>query len=245
MDTKTAHILNTINQEFYRNNAATFSATRAQAWQGWERVISLCPPFTSVLDVACGNQRFRAFLDEVHPDKVIEYYGIDACDELAACDGGSRYQKLDLVDAVLKGDDLAALVKAPPCDLVVSFGFMHHVPGMQARLRIMEMLGAQTKPGGMACVSFWRFMEEEKLAAKARAVTERALGMFDITLDEGDYFLDWQSEEASLRYCHSFIDAEVDTIIHTLSASFELVERFESDGRNSALNTYVVLRKLD
>ena len=157
MDTTTAHILNSINKEFYTKNASSFSQTRTKGWHGWERLVDVCGIPSSVLDIACGNMRFKSFLEQTAPTTEIAYFGIDACDELCSDARSSQYQNLDIISAALEGKDLKRLVDAPQCELVVAFGFMHHVPTLEARKRIMSLIAEKAVEGGAACVSFWRF----------------------------------------------------------------------------------------
>jgi len=243
MDTETAHILNSINKEFYAKNASSFSQTRSQGWQGWERLIEICGIPKSVLDIACGNMRFKSFLQQIAPKDEFAYYGIDTCNELVTRAESLHYQNLDMVSAALEGKDIEVLVEAPSCELVVAFGFMHHVPTMKARRRIMNLIAGKTADGGAACISFWRFNEEPTLAAKAQKVTQDALRRLGVSLDEGDYFLDWQGDGSSLRYCHSFTDGEISELAESVSHTCKAEHHYVCDGRNNALNSYIVLRK--
>lgn len=138
-----------------------------------------------------------------------------------------------------------ALGVSNPADLTVCFGFFHHVPTFEARVRLMQGLLAATRPGGVCCVSFWRFMSEPGLATKARATTTLALESLGLTaadLDGGDFLLGWQSQPGVYRYCHSFDDDEVDRFLAAVDASVRVVDRFVSDGRSGSLNEYLVLQ---
>lgn len=249
MDARSAHTLNQINRTFYDTFAASFSETRTAAWPGWERIVGRIGVPLSVLDLASGNQRFERFIAMSGPEFDTAFYCVDICEALSRdgvdVPGASSIclQELDVVDAVLRGRDLTALIEAPDCDLSVAFGFMHHVPGADARAAVLRSLVDKTLPGGFVAVSFWRFMDEPKLAAKARKTTERALVNLDVQLDEGDYLLGWQDREGALRYCHHFEDDEVDALVAAVASDVEVVDRFVADGRTDALNAYLLLRK--
>lgn len=131
-------------------------------------------------------------------------------------------------------------------DLTVCFGFLHHVPSKDARALLLRDLLCATDPGGTCCVSFWRFMSEPKLAAKALRATEEGLATLGIPreeLDPGDYLLGWQNEPGVYRYCHSFDDAEIDGMLARVAGFAQVVDRFCADGRSGTLNEYLVLRR--
>lgn len=117
MDNATAKILYKLNNEFYAQNADSFSATRKSPWLGWitcanvmrehglfadagadNVAASSAPHHLAVLDVACGNMRFWEFLEEEFAPELaaghtLTYYATDNCDLLAepaaAGDSGS------------------------------------------------------------------------------------------------------------------------------------------------------------
>ena len=206
----------------------------------------LRPPEPSVLtifDLACGNLRFASFLQETLPDASIEYYAIDNCDALVPSAPAINYQSLDVLKLLQQNERINDYLKAPLCDLSVAFGFMHHVPTQTYRAAVLDALIAQTHPGGYIIVSFWQFMKNEALAAKARITHERALQERGLPeLDEGDYLLDWQNRADTYRYCHSFSEAEMDALLHGVAGRAKTVARFTADGRTGDLNTYVILQ---
>lgn len=216
-----------------------------------------------VLDLACGNLRFARFLADAGLKSVF-YLGMDDCPELAKGESlpdawNVSLRRLDIVSALLAGslrDELcAATARAwgdatsgpTAADLAVAFGFLHHVPTHAARLALLRAMLAATRPGGTCCVSFWKFMSNERLAAKVSATTREALAELGMSGDElgvGDYLLGWQDVPGAWRYCHSFDDAEVDGLLACLGGAARPVARFCSDGRSGDLNAYVVLRRL-
>ncbi len=282
MNRETACILNKVTQAFYRLEASSFSDTRKSSWPGWERCIQLIdesarksasscgssPRATMhLLDLACGNLRFEAALSDSLPHIDIRVRALDACDELASLRplGADRdsvrvaFRSFDAVSAALSDEAFPEELVGPPCDIAVSFGFLHHVPGQRARKRIMRFLLDAVRPGGVVMVTFWRFLREEGLAtralrAQARACEELACGTVagleglrvspsSLDLDPGDFLLGWKHEAGAYRYCHSFSDEDIDDIAATLAGGACEVARFDADGRTGDLNTYLVLRK--
>lgn len=158
-------------------------------------------------------------------------------------------------------------------DAAVCFGFFHHVPSERLRARLLAELVRSVRPGGIVAASFWRFMDDERLARKALVDDERARAyfaeggageaicatarvgkaasaedaesesLFD-ALEEGDHLLGWQNRPGAFRYCHSFSDAELDWLAAAVSAQAQLVCSFCADGRSGALNRYLVFRRL-
>lgn len=244
--------------EFYRANAESFSQTRQSPWQGWVRLLEVMDARAAerellrVLDVACGNLRFERYLADALPGRVLSGYAVDNCDPLVEAgernesDALSRmsFQNLDAIERLSAGC-LREALEAPDasCDLAVSFGFMHHVPLECWRAELLRTLIAKVRPGGFVAVSFWRFLNSDKLAGKAQETTIRARAELVIPeLPPNDYLLGWQDTQGLYRYCHHFDELEIERLLAAVADSAELVSRFEADGKTGNLNEYVVLR---
>ena len=145
-------------------------------------------------------------------------------------------------------------------DLVVSFGFMHHIAGYELRRRFIEKLLKLTSPTGVCVLSLWRFAEDPRAREKAMRETKENLSAlkagtlhgaeaFTLTqckkiedsLEKGDFLLSWQGQAGYGRYCHSFSDREIDTIVRDLPSSYRLLDRFCADGKNGCMNCYLIL----
>ena len=184
--------------------------------------------------------RFKSFLDECYGND-LAYFAIDSCTELVPEEYVESFQELDIID-VLVDDCFNERVKAPQCDLVVCFGFMHHVPTFELRAALMRGLADKTGEGGAVAVSFWRFASDEALRKKALESTEHALQAYELELEEGDYLLGWQNKEGAYRYCHSFTEDEALRIAESCD-DLEIVDKYAADGKSGDLNGYLVLRK--
>ena len=234
--------LKELNNEFYQENHISFSLTRNHAWDGWKHVLqSTSRTPTSILDVACGNMRFKAFLDERF-DLIPKYYGVDSCAALVPDAFRDSFQELDIIDGLLE-ETLEETLMAPECDLTVCFGFMHHVPSYALRASLMRALVGKTVKGGVVAVSFWQFAQERGFRERALRSTLQALEDHDIALDEGDYLLGWQNKEGTFRYCHSFAIEEIMRLVEECGCEAKLIDRFNADGRTESMNAYVILRK--
>ena len=151
-----------------------------------------------VFDLACGNMRFENFaaggalaakgVDGANPSAdascPFEFYGVDSCQDLAIDAHGHalripnlHFQELDALDALMKlnpAETPDVLFDAPLADISVCFGFMHHVPSCEYRVRVLDALVRQTRPGGIIAISFWEFMNDERMARKAVRAEARA-----------------------------------------------------------------------
>lgn len=235
-------------------------------------------PALSVLDLACGNLRFEAFLAKELADTDLAFHTADDCDALVKgapwrpdpADGaalGNRaagsirwhHQSFDVLAALDAegrsdgaaldaetpggGPALAEALQTPRCDLAVSFGFLHHIPLPRWREEVLAALAAKVRPGGFVIVSLWRFLENPPLARKAEATHEHALAELGLPpLDAGDRLLGWRDEPGAYRYCHSFTDGEIDALAASVGHAATEVARFRADGRDGALNSYLVLQ---
>lgn len=177
-----------------------------------------------------------------------------------ATEGVGRVAMHDAVDGGFFCCDSAAvdacegsgpdMLKRDFFDLAVCFGFLHHVPLEAWRTQLLDALIDAARPGGLVVVSLWRFMDNARLAEKARRTTAEALerlGWQDRAdeLDAGDFLLGWQNVPGAYRYCHSFSDADVDALAATdvSNPQASLVARFRADGRTHDLNEYLIFRK--
>lgn len=256
MEKETARELIALNNRFYADNAASFSATRGAPWQGWERVLeearaagTLEGDEVKVLDAACGNLRFERWLAGELARKTLEAHAFDNCEDLITrpWPAGTLFRQTDILQDLLADRD--PFGHAPACDLVACFGFFHHVPGHELRKRLLAALLDHVRPGGVLALSLWRFMDDARLARKAAETERVAAGQppypgFNMgALDPNDHLLGWQDETGSFRYCHHFTEDEVDGLAASVGLRAEEIARFTADGASGKLNRYLVLRK--
>jgi SAM-dependent methyltransferase len=238
MSPETVLALNEVNRRFYRTSAETFSASRDYPWIGWERIVGGLPgPPRSVLDAGCGNARFGAYL-AAWVGGEFSYLGLDASAELLAL----ARQRSDLpADTTLIERDLVA----GPCaealpggrySLVVAFGLLHHVPSFARRRELLSALAERLGPGGRLAVSVWRFGAFERFHHK-QVPFEPPIQAAD--LEPGDVLLSFGKEPGAVRYCHFLDEEEIDRLL--AAVALPCLDRFCADGREEALNDYLVL----
>jgi len=186
MNITTIKFLHELNNRFYQEQGASFAQTRGAPWHGWKRCLEILDETAafsnkkslSVLDFACGNMRFKTFMEQQLPDVTIDYFGLDNSDEMASKEiAASNYQSLDILNCLLAESDqlLHTRIQAPNCKLSVSFGFMHHIPGQQLRKKVLDLMIEKTLTDGHIIVSFWQFLKSPQLAAKAEQTHAQAL----------------------------------------------------------------------
>lgn len=223
-----------------------------------------------LLDVALGNARFEHALMTQFPHVNWKFYGVDACDDLltSAFEVPVDYVSRDVCellyahlehdvrfsrDVPLKPDTQPKLdaverlhLHAVQVDYAVSFGFMHHIASFEARALFLQLLCTCVKPGGAVCVSLWQFMKSPRLSEQALRFTPAACKQYGIAqkhLEQGDYFLSWQNDSQSFRYCHSFSDSEIPRLVECVKPYAQLECMFCADGKEGNLNCYLVLRR--
>lgn len=143
----------------------------------------------SVLDIACGNLRFEAFLANTYPHIDWSFFAVDNCEPLVASGQEDIAKKVhftceDIVSNLLDGlpaaepANIPAFAAATPFDLVVSFGFLHHIPSFALRQQFLLEALSQVKPGGYLVVSFWQFLNDPAKRAKIEQTHAEALAFF-------------------------------------------------------------------
>ena len=246
--------LNALTSEFYAREAASFSATRQSPWHGWEQAWNilatedpaLAGRALTVLDTGCGNLRFEKFLvSKTH--EPLSVYAFDNCPELLGdAPAGTLvdFRPLDIVEAQMDGT-FERQMPRNACDLAVAFGLMHHLPTFTLRARMLQGLLEATRPGGFAVASFWQFMGDDRLAAKAEAATAQGRAQLGLPpFAPGDYLLGWQQSSDAFRFCHHTTDGEIDALLRALSMPCREIARFSADGKTDDLNRYIVLQRL-
>ena len=234
MDEDTIQRLNAINREFYNTTAPEFDQTRGKAWAGWDTLRDYLSAPLSVLDVGCGNGRFGVFLAETFGEP-ITYHGID--NNSALLDYAKKaFAEIPHITATFTEQDI---IMQPPdtgsYDLVVLFGVIHHVPGAAQRLDFMRHLAARVAAHGLLCFASWRFYDYERFRERIVDWSD------DITVEQGDYLLDWRRGERALRYCHYVDNAEHAALITATGLS--AVTTYRADGADNRMNVYSILRK--
>jgi SAM-dependent methyltransferase len=272
MDPFTRRQLQQLSSEFYAAHATEFDASRGHhPWPGWGRLLEALPTRDvsaeggspaplSVLDVGCGNARLAAFLrsalaaeaarrgDRRRP---LHYVGIDA--NAALLEAARERLTPALADEVtlLEQDFLAppspgSALPEGPFELVALFGVLHHVPGRDWRLRLLEAARNRLVTGGLLALAAWQFSGRPRFERRRVTWSDLApvLGapVDPALLEPGDQLLRFGADpERPPRYCHQVSDEELGALPAVLG--LELVADYRSDGAEGDLNRYLLLRR--
>jgi len=227
-----------INADFYEDVFEEFSSSRQTPWKGWEKLWTICQlrGFSpkNIFDVGCGNARFLDFI--LGKCSGFKYLGIDNSSSFINTNRNDfNHDDFDfeLVDLVGKFPES---ISKKTFDLILLIAVLHHIPGYSNRLDLLKRLASQLSKNGLLVVTYWNFLTDGSLAKKIFPWTKVSLSPKDV--EAGDYLLNWGSGPEHLRYCHFFSNEEKERIINDLGS--QLISSFQSDGRNSKLNTYHV-----
>jgi tRNA (uracil-5-)-methyltransferase TRM9 len=224
-----------LNRSFYEGFARSFADSRSISQAGLVRVLSLVADGSHVLDVGCGDGRAARALDGL--GRRVTYVGIDASPSLMAL-AHERATALIHVTATFAVLDVTtaewpAHLGRHAFDYVLALALLHHIPGHDLRVRLVQQMAALLGPAGTLIISTWQFLASERLRRKI--VPWSAIGLHENQMEPGDYLLDWRRGGYGLRYCHLINEDDLIRLCRT--AGLSVRESFLAD---DGLNLYVV-----
>jgi tRNA (uracil-5-)-methyltransferase TRM9 len=242
MNAETVARLLSLNKQFYQTFGREFSSTRQRLQPGVQRILDTLTGDESLLDLGCGNGELAR--ERMRRGQRGPYTGLDiSLPLLKVARHGWEDAPATFIRADLAAADWDKRLTAPghqPFDLVTAFAVLHHIPGVDLRLSIMQKVHRLLRPGGQFIHSEWQFLNSEKL--KVRLQPWQEIGLADKDVDSGDYLLDWRSGGRGLRYVHHFEEAELDLLAE--ASRFRVCSAFYSDGENGQLGLYQVWERL-
>ncbi len=238
MDAVTADKLIELNRQFYQTFGAEFSATRGRLQPGVKRILDGLNGDERILDLGCGNGTLvRELAKRGHRGS---YFGLDfSLPLLHAAKSGMEDFAVTFLQGDVTSTDWDSALETSSFDLVFAFAVLHHIPGEEIRLRLLQKIHRLLTPGGKFILSNWQFLNSDKL--KARIQDWQQAGLSPAQVDEQDYLLDWKAGGTGLRYVHHFSEAELSTLAGR--GHFRVVETFLSDGQNHKLGLYQIWEK--
>ncbi len=110
------------------------------------------------------------------------------------------------------------------------------MPSFALRRELLCALAERLEPGGRLAVSVWRFGAFERFRDK-QVPFEPPIETSD--LEPGDVLLSFGKAPGAVRYCHFLDEEEIDALL--AAVALPCLDRFSADGREGALNDYLVL----
>ncbi len=242
MKSQTVGRLLALNKQFYQTFGHEFSSTRLRLQPGVLQVLDSLAGDECILDLGCGNgEMARELMRRGHRGM---YAGLDFSPPLLEVarhgweDAPATFIRADLTSPDWDKKIVASFTR--PFDLVTAFATLHHIPGQELRLNILDKVHALLLTSGQFIHSEWQFMKNEKLKDRIQPWEDAGLSPEDV--EEGDYLLDWRSGGRGLRYVHHFDEAELEAL--AAASRFRVRQTFRSDGSNGLLGLYQVWEKI-
>ena len=228
-----------LNRQFYQTFGLQFSATRQRLQPGVMRILEQIGAIDSLLDLGCGNGELSRQL--ARRGYMGAYTGVDFSPALLEQASAAQPPNFRFHQADLSSQDWDASLQIERYDAVLAFAVLHHLPGMELRLRVLRKIRLLLTATGHFIHSEWQFLNSPRL--KTRIQPWEVVGLTASEVDPGDYLLDWREGGQGLRYVHHFSEAELEQL--AAKAGFEIIESFLSDGDNHRLGLYQVWRVVD
>ncbi len=226
-----------LNRQFYQTFGAEFSATRGRIQPGVRKILERIGRDDSILDLGCGNGEFARQLAE--RGHTAPYLGLDF--SLPLLNDAARIPEnfpARFLAFDISADDWSLIPNT--YSLITAFATLHHIPGDETRLRILQNIHQRLSPRGQFIFSNWQFLNSERLRARVQAWD--AAGLKQAEVDAGDYLLDWRRGGRGLRYVHHFSEDELSHL--AMQSGFVVAETFYSDGATGDLGLYQVWEKI-
>ena len=234
MKADTAIKILSLNHQFYQSFAEDFSATRGRLQPG---VLSLMERFLAadrILDLGCGNGELVRELMKAGYGGA--YHGTDFSQKLLedARKGTPPGQKVEFFALNLVLASWVDILPVAAYPLILCFATLHHIPGDQERLRMVENVRKHISDDGTFILSNWQFFRSERF--QDRILPWSSVDIQDEEVDQGDYLLDWRRGGTGVRYVHHFSEKELSRLAR--KGGFKIQESFYSDGKEGDLSLY-------
>ena len=231
MNSATISRLLDLNRQFYQTFGREFSDKRQRVQPGVRRILESLRGDEQILDLGCGNGELAR---RGHRGS---YLGLDF--SLPLLEQAERQPEGFRVE--FRQGDLSASnwdVELPSAhfSLITCFAVLHHIPGEELRLAILQKTRRLLATDGRFVLSNWQFLNSQRL--RKRVQPWREIGLSKAEVDENDYLLDWRHGGRGLRYVHHFSEDELTCL--ALANSFKVSNTFYADGEGGKLGLYQV-----
>ena len=237
-----------LNRQFYQTFGDSFAHTRRRIQPGIRRILAeKLPPGGHWLDLGCGSGALG--LEWILQQRQGSYLGLDfspvllaAARQTVALHLPAPGLDVQYLQADLGLPDWGQGLPRTSFNGVLAFAALHHIPGSQARLDLLRQVRRLLPRGGFFIHSEWQFANSERW--RQRILPWDLAGLSAEELEPGDTLLDWrhvlpgQQEHVGLRYVHLFSRPELAEL--AAASGFDLIDEFESDGKEGNLGLYQV-----
>ncbi len=250
MQAQTIQQLLTINREFYQTFADSFAETRQRIQHGILLILNDLPKNGNWLDLGCGNGALALEWDRQRSQG--HYLGLDfssglleSAHKMVATLRMSPNLQIDFKQADLTDPQWPSQLPDAKWDGVLAFAVLHHIPGIALRTQLIKQIHNILAENGKFIFSVWQFQHSPKLME--RRIDWEQVGLSKADVEEGDTLLDWRANakdshsSIGLRYVHLFTQEELEGL--ALSADFQVIDKFDSDGFNGKLGHYQIWTK--
>ena len=239
MNSTTAEHLIELTRRFYSEHGRDFSDTRARLQPGVTQLLGTFQNEADILDLGCGNGELARTLSR--RGHLGSYLGLDfSLPLLSEAEREAFTFPVKFLKEDLTAQDWPSLDLKENFDLVFAFAVLHHIPGSDLRLSILEKVHKLLKQEGRFIHSNWQFLDNPRL--KERIQPWELAGLTPQNVDRNDYLLDWKRGSKGLRYVHHFDEGELSELAK--ASHFEIVETFYSDGENKRSGLYQIWKKM-
>ena len=257
MNSNTEKQLVELNRQFYQTFGRQFSSTRQRLQPGVQRILERLPIQANILDLGSGNGGlWRALARRGYRG---HYFGLDFSPQMLAEAGQQNNPIFNTsISSVEESSDQEYFTSTSTGGratfrqanlslfewdeglqprsfaVVLAFAVLHHLPGENLRLQVLNKVRRLLTPSGDFYHSEWQFLNSERLRNRIQDWSKA--GLSEDQIDPGDYLLDWRHDGHGLRYVHHFDKNELTELAH--KSGFQVTETFLSDGEGGRLGIY-------
>jgi tRNA (uracil-5-)-methyltransferase TRM9 len=235
MNSATILRLLALNRQFYQTFGREFSDKRQRVQPGVRRILESLKGDEQILDLGCGNGELaRELARRGHRGS---YLGLDFSQPLL--EEAQRQPddfSVNFRQADLSAPDWDAGLPPGHFSLITCFAVLHHIPGAELRLTILQKTRRLLATDGRFVLSNWQFLNSQRLRGRIQPWSE--IGLSKAAVDDNDYLLDWRHGGHGLRYAHHFSEDELTCL--ALASSFKVSNTFYADGEGGKLGLYQV-----
>jgi tRNA (uracil-5-)-methyltransferase TRM9 len=235
MNSATISRLLALNRQFYQTFGREFSDKRQRVQPGVRRILESLRGDEQILDLGCGNGELaRELARHGHRGS---YLGLDFSlalleeAQLQPDDFSANFRQVDL-----SAPDWDADLPPGHFSLITCFAVLHHIPGEELRMTILQKTRRLLATDGRIVLSNWQFLNSQRLRGRIQPWSE--IGLSKAEVDDNDYLLDWRHGGHGLRYVHHFSEDELTCL--ALASSFKVLNTFYADGEGGKLGLYQV-----